>query len=64
MNGNAAAVCAICGKTVIERFKPFCSSRCAQIDLGRWLGEGYRVPSVEEPDEDSIHDDVKVNRQD
>ena len=23
---------------------PFCSRRCRMIDLGRWLGEGYRVP--------------------
>ena len=27
---------------------PFCSPRCRQIDLGRWLGEQYRIPSAEE----------------
>ena len=27
--------------------RPFCSARCKQIDLGRWLGEAYRVPSEE-----------------
>jgi endogenous inhibitor of DNA gyrase (YacG/DUF329 family) len=26
---------------------PFCSSRCKTIDLGRWLGETYRIPAVE-----------------
>lgn len=24
--------------------RPFCSKRCRVIDLGRWLGEGYRIP--------------------
>jgi endogenous inhibitor of DNA gyrase (YacG/DUF329 family) len=24
---------------------PFCTKRCRTIDLGRWLGEGYRVPT-------------------
>jgi endogenous inhibitor of DNA gyrase (YacG/DUF329 family) len=39
---------------------PFCSARCRLIDLGRWLGEGYRIPdrSVDEappgPDETEI----------
>ena len=31
---------------------PFCSQRCRMIDLGRWLGEEYRIPVVEEEDED------------
>jgi len=26
---------------------PFCSSRCRLVDLGRWLGEEYRIPAVE-----------------
>lgn len=41
--------CAICGKEQVERFRPFCSKRCAQIDLGRWLGERYRIPTGEIP---------------
>jgi uncharacterized protein len=31
---------------------PFCSPRCRVIDLGRWLGEEYRIPVVEDEDED------------
>jgi endogenous inhibitor of DNA gyrase (YacG/DUF329 family) len=53
-----AAACPICGKrlegeSVAEwpQF-PFCSRRCKTIDLGRWLGESYRVPATE-PDEAS-----------
>ena len=38
------ARCAICGKPEAEGFKPFCSKRCADIDLGRWLKGGYAIP--------------------
>jgi endogenous inhibitor of DNA gyrase (YacG/DUF329 family) len=31
---------------------PFCSARCQLVDLGRWLGEEYRIPVVEEDDEE------------
>ena len=30
--------CAICGKPVVLKYQPFCSKRCADIDLHRWLG--------------------------
>lgn len=43
--------CPICGKPVGEQFKPFCSSRCADVDLHRWLSEGYKVPTAEAADE-------------
>ncbi len=36
--------CPICGKPAVARFKPFCSSRCADIDLGRWLKGSYVIP--------------------
>jgi endogenous inhibitor of DNA gyrase (YacG/DUF329 family) len=42
--------CAVCGKPQSRDFKPFCSKRCADIDLGNWLGERYSVPAVEPPD--------------
>jgi hypothetical protein len=37
--------CPICGKPAVARHRPFCSHRCALIDLGRWLGGNYRVPA-------------------
>ncbi len=43
--------CAICGKPAVAPHQPFCSARCANIDLGRWLKEGYRVPTEEPPEE-------------
>jgi endogenous inhibitor of DNA gyrase (YacG/DUF329 family) len=38
------ADCPTCGKPAGETFKPFCSKRCADIDLGRWLKGGYAIP--------------------
>jgi endogenous inhibitor of DNA gyrase (YacG/DUF329 family) len=43
--------CPICGKPSAQNFRPFCSQRCQQIDLGRWLGERYRIPADESPAE-------------
>jgi endogenous inhibitor of DNA gyrase (YacG/DUF329 family) len=43
--------CPICGKPAVERFRPFCSRRCADIDLNRWLSGVYTIP-VKEDDED------------
>jgi endogenous inhibitor of DNA gyrase (YacG/DUF329 family) len=40
--------CPICRKPASARWRPFCSKRCADIDLGRWLGEAYRIPAEEE----------------
>lgn len=36
--------CTICGRPIMSKFRPFCSSRCADIDLGRWLKGNYRIP--------------------
>ncbi|MGE0699691.1 MAG: DNA gyrase inhibitor YacG [Hyphomicrobiaceae bacterium] len=35
--------CSICGKPVVERYRPFCSKRCADVDLARWLGGTYVI---------------------
>lgn len=45
-----ARACPNCGKPVKLETRPFCSKRCADIDLGRWLGEAYRIPAEEPPD--------------
>ena len=44
--------CPICGKPAAEPFRPFCSRRCADVDLNRWLSGVYAVPVKEEEDED------------
>jgi len=45
--------CAICGKPRVREFAPFCSARCQDIDLGRWLKGSYVIPGapVEREDE-------------
>ena len=49
---NSERKCAVCGKPQDAAFRPFCSKRCADIDLGRWLKEGYAIPGGEPPSED------------
>ncbi len=39
--------CPICGKTSVRQFHPFCSKRCSDVDLDRWLGGRYSIPSEE-----------------
>jgi len=48
--------CAYCRQRPAQaKWRPFCSSRCKMADLGRWLGEDYRIPAEPadpgEPDE-------------
>ncbi len=45
--------CPLCGKPRVERYRPFCSKRCADVDLARWLGGTYTIPAAE-TDEDDI----------
>ena len=44
--------CAICGKEQDPKYRPFCSKRCADVDLNRWLSGGYAIPAAEEDDPD------------
>lgn len=41
--------CPICRKPAEPRWRPFCSRRCADVDLGRWFAGLYRVPTEEAP---------------
>ncbi len=42
--------CPICGKETNQEVRPFCSKRCADVDLARWLNGNYAVPS-EDPED-------------
>lgn len=46
--------CPTCGSPAVERHRPFCSARCAQVDLGRWFSGRYTVPgrTLADGDED------------
>jgi endogenous inhibitor of DNA gyrase (YacG/DUF329 family) len=45
--------CPLCRKPADPAHKPFCSKRCADLDLNRWLSENYRIPIEEEPANDA-----------
>lgn len=44
--------CPICSKLSTPADYPFCSDRCAKVDLNRWFSEGYTIPVVETDDID------------
>jgi endogenous inhibitor of DNA gyrase (YacG/DUF329 family) len=46
-----AAACPICGKPAVVAYRPFCSRRCADVDLQRWLVGRYAIPAAREEDE-------------
>jgi uncharacterized protein len=43
--------CPVCGKPRAEKYRPFCSRRCADVDLAHWLGGRYAIPGAD-TDED------------
>ena len=59
MSGNADPVndnsnrpaCPICRRPEAAAYRPFCSKRCADVDLHRWLSGGYAIPAVEADDD-------------
>lgn len=48
--------CPVCSRPTDPKYRPFCSKRCADIDLGRWLTGGYAIPG--EPAEDAVPPDT------
>lgn len=53
---TTAALCPICRKKpVTPEYRPFCSKRCADVDLQRWFTGGYAIPA--EPDDGVRNDD-------
>ena len=43
--------CPTCGATADAKARPFCSSRCADIDLGNWFQGKYAIPAVDAADD-------------
>ena len=48
-----AKPCPICGKPATEASTPFCSERCRDVDLNRWLSGSYAIPGRKDADEDA-----------
>ena len=54
--------CEICGRPAeLPRFRPFCSARCADVDLGRWFNGGYRMPGPPPELDENALDDLDGN---
>ncbi len=49
----SAKPCPICGKPAAEASRPFCSERCRDVDLNRWLSNSYVIPAAKDDDEDA-----------
>jgi endogenous inhibitor of DNA gyrase (YacG/DUF329 family) len=45
--------CPICGRERDPKYRPFCSRRCAEVDLGRWLTGRYAIPVEDLEDDDA-----------
>jgi uncharacterized protein len=55
-------LCPICGKPATEASRPFCSRRCADVDLNRWLSGTYAIPVTEDEEEDERRDEGSAER--
>ncbi|MBN8187516.1 DNA gyrase inhibitor YacG [Salipiger thiooxidans] len=42
--------CPICGKPAETKYRPFCSKRCADVDLAKWVSGSYAIPSTDPED--------------
>ena len=61
---SAAMSCPICQSPTCHGYRPFCSRRCADLDLGRWMTGAYRTPLVETDDElDELAEAVEERRE-
>jgi uncharacterized protein len=49
--GATAAKCPVCGKPTEHDYRPFCSRRCADVDLSRWLRGAYAIPDAAESED-------------
>jgi uncharacterized protein len=48
--------CPICDKPTDAKYRPFCSKRCADVDLGKWLTGSYAIPSTDPDDAEEAID--------
>ncbi len=63
---NPALKCPVCGKPADFNTpaSPFCSARCKMIDLGKWLGEDYRISEPLRPDHFTEFEEMSGERLD
>lgn len=54
--------CPICKKPTVAVYRPFCSKRCADVDLGRWITGAYAIPSERDEDAQEAEDAARKAR--
>ena len=54
--------CPICKEKSVAAYRPFCSRRCADIDLGNWFQGAYSVPSDDPEDIENAQEEAEVER--
>ena len=54
-------LCPTCGAPATQKMRPFCSKRCAEIDLGRWFQGAYAIPAVDAADDSVIDADLATS---
>lgn len=50
--------CPICDRPVDPKVKPFCSKRCADVDLAKWLSGSYAIPSDNPEEAEELHQEL------
>ncbi|QUJ76950.1 DNA gyrase inhibitor YacG [Sulfitobacter albidus] len=55
--------CPICDEETVVKYRPFCSRRCADIDLAKWLNGAYATPSQDPEDIEKALDAVDETQQ-
>jgi len=51
--------CPVCSQPTVLDYHPFCSRRCADIDLGRWFNEDYRIPAEDHAKDEEVEADLE-----
>ena len=53
--------CPVCNSKTQAAYRPFCSARCADIDLGKWLNGSYALPSQDPEDIEKAQEELEAN---
>ncbi|MGA9250938.1 MAG: DNA gyrase inhibitor YacG [Roseobacter sp.] len=56
--------CPMCGKPTVQKVRPFCSKRCADLDLARWFNGSYAVPSQDMDDISDLEEALEKAQKD
>ncbi|MFT4960303.1 MAG: endogenous inhibitor of DNA gyrase (YacG/DUF329 family) [Paracoccaceae bacterium] len=54
--------CPMCEAETVQKYRPFCSRRCADQDLGKWLNGSYSTPSYDPDDLEKAQEEVEKAR--